>query len=56
MHFFKELITFIFPNIIQTELKKAKQKAFREQEAVNKFLGVSSCTTFNIISFQRTVM
>ncbi len=55
LHFFKELIPFIFfQNILQTELKKAKQKAFREQEAVNKFLGVS--TTFNIISFQRTVM
>lgn len=32
------------PNILQRELQKAKQKAFREQEGVNKSLGVSTST------------
>lgn len=33
---------FGFLDISQRELQKSKQKAFREQEAVNKILGVSN--------------
>jgi len=32
----------LIKNIFQRELEKGKRKAFREQEAVNKCLGVSA--------------
>jgi len=48
-------VCFGFFDIWQRELQKSKQKAFREQEAVNKILGVSNSAAVYKPSIYQTV-